>query len=505
MSAGSSTGAGTAAGESQKKRKRAEDAASRDRQTKTRSSTADVESSLASPHLNNHHNLFSHHQSSPQHQPPFDFLNHHHSSAFSSHHSLDSSRRLPSPTHDLHSHHQPLAGLDASLHSSFGLDLFPNSPGGGRHKNHAPAPLPSYMQLSQGLQQPSPALDGSHPLPGDRVGGKAGDGSNMSNPGASTAAGSGGQRSTFDGGHLDPFAHLLANNTTTNTNNNASGDRPVRRQTSSTTLSPSSVATPSQSGTSPATTLDSMATPASDANFVANGANGGLSGAALGAAGMNKPASGLHPPAPIEENTATPSNHSAGDNNWMAAFLGSLHHPGASLPPTALNSPVFTGAWEAGLFSAPPSPTRHLYQHLLPPPPPHLNLDDPSPPGQSANDTRQLPSNPSSSQLPSSFHAALPGASSLSSTSAPGASGPSRTAAIALQNNHLSPIYDSPHPAPSDHSHASYTNEPFPTPSTSMPSLSGVTAGGTGAGTAPAPAASTHAFPLPQTVLPYMT
>ncbi|CDZ97330.1 transcription factor [Phaffia rhodozyma] len=49
---------------------------------------------------------------------------------------------------------------------------------------------------------------------------------------------------------------------------------------------------------------------------------------------------------------------------WVQSFLASLHHPSASLPPSALNSPVFTGAWEGGLFSAPPSPQKHLYLHL---------------------------------------------------------------------------------------------------------------------------------------------
>lgn len=179
----------------------------------------------------------------------------------------------------------------------------------------------------------------------------------------------------------DPIARLLAEDPQHN------GTPSSLASASSLGSSPAFATGSSPSGISPSSLSgESFATPASDHHHHSNSShhpsttnsvhggsnnlNGGLHLGGGAASSIKPPSHHVHfPDHPHEELDQN-------DNpTWVTSFLASLHHPSASLPPTALNSPVFTGAWDSGLFSAPPSPQKHLFMHL----PPMLEADDLSP------------------------------------------------------------------------------------------------------------------------------
>lgn len=403
-------------------------------------------------------------------------------SLFSPNSHLQTDKAVQSPLshhspHNPHPHEStsPLGGIG-------GVGLQPLRDGGGML--YSPAGAPEHAQ-SRTL-----TADGAH-----------GDGQNGTTNGRVEDSIRAGLRGlpAFDN-QLDRFAHLLP------------PDHHLQKsqQSTASTMSSSSMYTPSMSGTSPSTTLDSLATPASDTNN---------SGPVLAPTPQVSSSDHLDPPS-----SSLAIHHD--DSSWMASFLGSLHHPSASLPPSALNSPLFTGAFEAGLFSAPPSPTRHLYQHLLPPPP--LNLDALTPLVEERSTT---PSSTTPSYRPPS---AMNNASSGPSTTKTSASSsylppPQSTAQLSNANHLFGPspadrnlqqqrerdqhqqqllqnrqaqqqqnasLYRSS-PPPRNMRNDAF---PLPTTATSGHTPTGASTASGGGGGYP------HSvYPMPQTILPYMT
>jgi hypothetical protein len=220
-------------------------------------------------------------------------------------------------------------------------------------------------------------------------------------------------------------------------------------------------------------------------------------------------------PAPSSSNNNLPSANVShqldnDDTSWISSFLAGLHNPSASLPPTALNSPVFTGGWEPALFSAPPSPVRQKYQsvmngqgldpeHPLIPASQFLNhpklsehADDPSsrnykpaptspiampPPALPPHIIHQQQEQQQHQQRPYPLsHQPLPNHSLASPASQPA---PPGSAASLLQQHKeissrrqdISSLIDSPPLPPSSSSAPSISVPAFPVPSTSLPPL----------------------------------